>query len=54
MANVVTLFKRVTHFLTHNLWRVRLDKLGKKQSFLVRQLRVFSLAINGFNEDKCL
>lgn len=54
MANVVTLFKRVTHFLTHNLWRIRLDKLGKKQSFLVRQLRVFSLAINGFNEDKCL
>ncbi|MBL7935420.1 MAG: YihY/virulence factor BrkB family protein [Bacteroidia bacterium] len=54
MANVVTLFKRFTHFLNHNLWRVRLDKLGKKQSFLVRQLRVFSLAINGFNEDKCL
>lgn len=54
MANVVTLFKRVTHFLTHNLWRVRLDKLNKKQGFLVRQLRVFSLAINGFNEDKCL
>lgn len=54
MANVVTLFKRITHFLTHNLWRIRLDKLGKKQSFLVRQLRVFSLAINGFNEDKCL
>lgn len=54
MANVVTLFKRVTHFLTHNLWRVRLDKLNKKQGILVRQLRVFSLAINGFNEDKCL
>jgi membrane protein len=54
MANVVTLFKRVTHFLTHNLWRVRLDKLSKKQSFLVKQVRVFSLAINGFNEDKCL
>jgi membrane protein len=54
MANVVTLFKRVTHFLTHNLWRVRLDKLGKKQGFFLRQLRVFSLAINGFNEDKCL
>jgi membrane protein len=54
MANVFTLFKRVTHFLTHNLWRVRLDKLSKKQGFFVRQLRVFSLAIKGFNEDKCL
>lgn len=54
MANVVTLFKRISHFLNHNLWRVRLDKLEKKQSFFIRQLRIFSLAINGFNEDKCL
>jgi membrane protein len=54
MANVVTLFKRISHFLNHNLWRVRLDKLEKKQSIFIRQLRIFSLAINGFNEDKCL
>lgn len=54
MGNVVTLFKRITHFLNHNLWRVRLDKLDKKQSFLLKQLRIFSLAIKGFNEDKCL
>jgi membrane protein len=54
MANVVTLFKRISHFLNHNLWRVRLDKLEKKQSFFIRQLRIFSLATNGFNEDKCL
>ena len=54
MANAVTLFKRISHFLTHSLWRVRLDKLEKKQSFFIRQLRIFSLAINGFNEDKCL
>lgn len=54
MANAVTLFKRISHFLTHKLWRVRLDKVGKKQGFFIRQLRIFSLAINGFNEDKCL
>ena len=54
MANAVTLFKRISHFLTHNLWRVRLDKVDKKQGFFIRQLRIFSLAINGFNEDKCL
>ena len=54
MANIITLFKRVTHFLTHNLWRVRLDKLNKKQGFFLKQLRIFSLAISGFNEDKCL
>jgi membrane protein len=54
MANVITLFKRVTHFLNHKLWRLRIDKLNKKQGFFLKQLRIFSLAINGFNEDKCL
>ncbi len=54
MSNAVTLFKRISHFLNHKLWRVRIDKLDKKQGFLLKQLRVFSLAINGFNEDKCL
>lgn len=54
MPNVVTLFKRVSHFLTHKLWRLRLDKLNKKQGFFLKQLRIFSLAIKGFNEDKCL
>ena len=54
MANAMTLIKRINHFFTHKLWRVRLDKLNKKQGFLLRQLRIFSLATNGFNEDKCL
>lgn len=54
MAGVFTLFKQVTHFLNHKLWRVRIDKLDKKQGFFVKQLRIFSLAIKGFNEDKCL
>lgn len=54
MANVITLFKNITHFLNHKLWRVRIDKLDKKQGFFLRHLRIFALAINGFNEDKCL
>ena len=54
MSNAVTLFKRISDFLTHKLWRLRLDKLNKKQGFLLKQLRIFSLAIKGFNEDKCL
>jgi membrane protein len=54
MANVITLFKRVTHFLNYKLWHVRLDKLNKKHSFLYKQLRIFTLAIKGFNEDNCL
>ena len=54
MSNVVTLFKNASHFLSHKLWRVRLNKLDKKQGFFLKQLRIFSLAIKGFNEDKCL
>lgn len=54
MAGVVTIIKSVNHFFTEKLWRLRIDKLGKKQGFFLKQLRIFSLAINGFNEDKCL
>lgn len=54
MANAVTIFKRVADFLNNKLWRLRLDKLDSKQSFLLKQLRIFILAIKGFNEDKCL
>ncbi|MES2763129.1 MAG: YihY/virulence factor BrkB family protein [Bacteroidota bacterium] len=54
MANVVTLFKRLSHFVNHRLWQLRLEKLDKKQGFLLKQLRIFMLAIKGFNEDNCL
>lgn len=54
MANLVTLFKRTSHFLNHKIWHVRLNKLSKKQGFFIKQLRIFTLAIKGFNEDKCL
>jgi membrane protein len=54
MANVVTLFKRLSHFVNHKLWQLRLEKLDKKQGFFLKQLRIFMLAIKGFNEDNCL
>ena len=54
MANAVTLFKRLSHFINHKLWQLRLDKLDKKQGFFLKQLRIFMLAIKGFNEDKCM
>ncbi len=54
MANVVTTIKNISHFLNTKLWRLRIDKLNKKQSFFVKQLRIFMLAIKGFNEDNCL
>lgn len=54
MANLVTVVKKGWSFITEKLWIIRLDKLNKRQGFLVKQLRVFSLSIKGFNEDKCL
>jgi len=51
---MIRFIKKVIHFLNTKLWHVRLSKLNKKKSFLVRQLRVLALAIKGFNEDKCL
>ena len=54
MAKLVTLFKHLNNFINKKLWQLRLDKLDKKRGFLLKQLRIFILAIKGFNEDKCL
>lgn len=55
MANLVTVFKKSWHFVSERMWQFRIDKVkDKRQGFFIRQLRVFSLAIEGFNEDKCL
>lgn len=54
MPNIITAFKKATYFINHKLWQVRLDKMEKKQGFLIKQLRIFALAIKGFNEDKCM
>ncbi len=42
------------HFINHKMWHYRIDKLDKKQSFFIKQARIFTLSIKGFNEDKCL
>lgn len=54
MANLVSVFKKAWHFVSEKLWLIRLDKVEKRQGFFLRQLRIFSLAIQGFNEDQCL
>lgn len=41
-------------FVTDRLWKVRINKIDKRQGFLIRQLRVFALAFKGFKEDNCL
>jgi len=54
MANMVSVFKKFWYFLSEKLWHIRLDKVDKRQGFFLKQLRIFSLAIKGFNEDQCL
>lgn len=55
MANMVTVIKTFWHFISEKIWRIRLDKeVDKRRGLLLRQLRIFSLAVQGFNEDKCL
>lgn len=54
MANVITVVKKAWEFVSERIWHIRLDKVNKRQGFLLKQLRIFALAIKGFNEDKCL
>lgn len=54
MANLISLAKRSSEFVTQKLWKIRINKVDKRQGLLIRQLRVFSLAIKGFKEDNCL
>ncbi len=46
--------RKISDFLSTNLWYIRIDKLDKRRGFFVRQLRVLMLAVKGFNEDRCL
>lgn len=54
MPNLVTIFKKAWVFVSEQIWQVRIGKVDKKQGFLIRQLRILSLSIKGFNEDDCL
>lgn len=54
MPNMVTVFKKSWHYVSEQMWQFRIDKVkDKRQGFFIRQLRIFSLAVQGFNEDKC-
>jgi membrane protein len=48
------MIKKITHFITNDLWKADVDEMSKSRFFLVQQLRIFVLAIRGFNEDNIL
>jgi membrane protein len=54
MRKLFSAIKKYIHFLSHKIWMIRLNKLDKKQSFIIKQLRILILAVKGFNEKKCL
>ncbi|OPL14687.1 MAG: ribonuclease BN [delta proteobacterium MLS_D] len=54
MNNTMATLGRIVSFITHDIWRIRLNDLPKKKSFFLRELRIFILSIRGFDEDKCL
>jgi membrane protein len=54
MNNFISSVRKKSQFVSKDLWNVRLNKIEKKQGFLIKQLRILSLAIKGFKEDNCL
>jgi membrane protein len=54
MAKFISETKKSVEFVTRGLWKVRINKVDKRQGMLLRQLRVFSLAWKGFRGDNCL
>ena len=54
MAGAITVIKKSWEFVSTKLWHVRISKMDGRRGFFIKQLRIFSLAIKGFNEDKCL
>lgn len=46
--------QKAVNFIGDKMWRIRLNKLDRKQGILIKQLRIITLAVKGFNEKKCL
>ena len=52
MKKFNTNIRRFIHFITVDIWRIPLEELPKRKSFLYRQLRIILLAYRGFKEDR--
>jgi len=46
--------KKIIHYLTEDLWRIRLRDQPKRKSFWIKTLRVMVLSARGFDEDRCM
>ncbi|MBI9056728.1 MAG: YihY/virulence factor BrkB family protein [Labilibaculum sp.] len=53
MSKIRDYFDLTMNFLSRGVWNMRLKELSGHRYFLIRQLRIYLLAIKGFYEDKC-
>jgi len=44
----------IVHFLTSGIWSIPAREMPIMRAFLIRQARIFLLALRGFNDDRCL
>ena len=44
---------KIIHFFNEEIWRIRAEKTSKQQFFLIRIVRILSISIKGFVNDKC-
>jgi membrane protein len=45
---------KIIKFFRTDIWRMRLDDLPLKKSVYIKPLRIFIIAVRGFDKDKCL
>jgi len=45
--------QKISHFLTTEIWTLSVQQFSRKKKFLITQLRIFTLAFRGFQEDNC-
>ena len=48
------MIKKLTHFIANDLWKLDVDEMSKSRFLLIQQLRIFVLAIRGFNENSIM
>ena len=54
MSKIFSSAKESVEFVSNKMWKIRIKKVGKRQGFLIKQLRIISLAVIKFRDDNCL
>ncbi|WP_430814846.1 YihY/virulence factor BrkB family protein [Carboxylicivirga sp. RSCT41] len=44
---------KIIHFFNEEIWRIRKENSSKRQFFLIRTIRILSISVQGFINDKC-